>query len=366
VIDDSLFEGEFGCIRTVVEGPDGALYLLTSNRDSRGEPSNDDDRIIRLPSGVITASRPQRFFPPVNARRASVLHMIVITTPTGQIGDQVVANLLDSGEPIRVIARDPSRLPWHVRARVEVEQGSHGDIDVVTRAFAGADAVFWLVPPDPRAESVESAYVDFTRPASDAFKSQGVKRVVGVSALGRGVTDNAGLVSASLAMDDLIASTGVSYRALTMPSFMDNILRQVEPIKHQGLFFSPISGDRKLPTCATRDVAVVAAGLLLDRSWSGRGSVPILGPEDLSFNDMAEIMSQVLGRPVRFQQIPGEAFKARLTENGTSEAMAQGTLDMLVAKNEGLDNAEPRTPRATTPTTFRQWCEEVLKPAVLA
>jgi glucose/arabinose dehydrogenase len=48
VIDDSLFEGEFGRIRSVVEGHDGALYLLTSNRDGRGEPSNDDDRIIRL------------------------------------------------------------------------------------------------------------------------------------------------------------------------------------------------------------------------------------------------------------------------------------------------------------------------------
>jgi hypothetical protein len=77
-------------------------------------------------------------------------------------------------------------------------------------------------------------------------------------------------------------------------------------------------------------------------------------------------MSGVLERPVRFQQIPGEAFKARLTENGTSEAMAQGTLDMLLAKNEGLDNAEPRTPQATIPTSFRQWCQEVLKPAVLA
>jgi glucose/arabinose dehydrogenase len=48
VIDEPLFEGEFGRIRTVVEGPDGALYLLTSNRDGRGEPSNDDDRIMRV------------------------------------------------------------------------------------------------------------------------------------------------------------------------------------------------------------------------------------------------------------------------------------------------------------------------------
>jgi uncharacterized protein YbjT (DUF2867 family) len=289
--------------------------------------------------------------------------MIVVTTPTGTIGQQVLEHVLDSGEPIRVIARDPSRLPSHTRERVEVVQGSHGDIDVVNQAFAGADSVFWLVPPDFHAESVEAAYVDFTRPACDALRSQGVRRVVGVSALGRGVARNAGLVSASLAMDDLIASTGVSYRALTMPSFMDNLLNQVESIKSQGIFFSPISGDRKLPTCATRDIATVAAKLLLDPSWSGQGSVPVLGPEDLSFNDMAQIMSEVLGKPVRFQQIPGEAFKARLTGFGMSEAMAQGMLDMMVAKNEGLDNAEPRTPQSTTSTSFRQWCEEVLKPA---
>jgi uncharacterized protein YbjT (DUF2867 family) len=292
--------------------------------------------------------------------------MIVITAPTGKIGRQVLGNVLDSGEPIRVIARDPSRLPAQARGRVEVVQGSHGDIDVVDRAFAGADSVFWLVPPDPHADSVEAAYVDFSRPACDAFKRHEVKRVVGVSALGRGVTRNAGFVSASLAMDDLIASTGVSYRALTMPSFMDNILRQTQAIKSQGMFFSPTPGDHKAPTCAIRDIATAGARLLLDDTWSGVGSVAVLGPEDLSFNDMAQIMSEVLQRPIRFQQIPVEAFTATLTGHGMSEAMAQGMADMVTAKNEGLDNAEPRTPESTTPTGFRQWCEEVLKPAVLA
>src|SRR6266699_1937242 len=98
--------------------------------------------------------------------------MIVVTAPTGLIGHQVLNNLLDRDEPIRVIVRDPSRLPAHIRERVEVVQGSHGDLDVVTRAFAGADSVFWLLPPDPRAESVEAAYVDFSRSACEAFKSQ--------------------------------------------------------------------------------------------------------------------------------------------------------------------------------------------------
>ena len=195
-----------------------------------------------------------------------------------------------------------------------------------------------------------------------------MRRVVGVSALGRGTewAARAGLVTASLAMDDLLASTGTAYRALTMPSFMDNILFQTDPIKSQGMFFSPIDGDKAAPTCATRDIASVAAKLLLDRSWSGQGHAAVLGPEDLSFNDMARIMSEVLGKTVRYQQIPFEAFEARLLESGMSQAFVQGYVEMMAAKNNGLDNAEPRTPDNTSPTTFRQWCEDVLKPAVLS
>jgi uncharacterized protein YbjT (DUF2867 family) len=294
--------------------------------------------------------------------------MIIVTAPTGAIGHQVLENVLHGQEPIRVIARDPSRLPPQARDRIDVVQGTHSDAALVNKAFVGADAVFWLVPPDPRAKTVDAAYVDFTRPACAAFKAHGVKRVVGISALGRGTPAgaHAGLVTASHKMDDLIASAGVHYRAVTNPSFMDNLLRQVELIKTQGIFSLPMAGDLKQPSACTRDIASTAATLLLDQSWSGVGSAPVLGPEDLSYNDMATIMSEVLGKPVRFQEIPGETFKARLLQRGMSEAMAQANLDMWVAYNHGLDTAEPRTPQSTTPTSFRQWCEEELKPRVIA
>ncbi|MBX5463886.1 MAG: NAD(P)H-binding protein, partial [Steroidobacteraceae bacterium] len=234
-----------------------------------------------------------------SSRTASGSGLIVVTTPRGNIGRQVLERLLQSGSRIRVVDRDPSRLPEHVRQRVEIVAGSHADSSVVNRAFKGADAVFWVCPPDPRSDSVEKAYLEFTRPACEAIRSHRVERVVSVSALGRGteLAKHAGYVTASLAMDDLLASTGAHFRALTMPSFMDNLLRQVEPIRAQGVFFSPISGDLKAPTCATRDIGAAATKLLLDRSWTGRGSVAVLGPEDLSFNDMARIMSDVLGKP---------------------------------------------------------------------
>ena len=66
--------------------------------------------------------------------------MIVITTPTGQIGRQVLGNLLESGEELRVIARDPSQLPAEIREDLDIVEGSHGDAAVADNAFGGADA----------------------------------------------------------------------------------------------------------------------------------------------------------------------------------------------------------------------------------
>ena len=292
--------------------------------------------------------------------------MIVITAPTGKIGRRVLAGVLETGARVRAIVRDAGKLPDGVRDRVEVVEGSHGDAEVVDRAFAGADTVFWLVPPDPRAVSVDEAYVGFTRPAAEALTRHQLERVVSISALGRGSpwADKAGFVTASLAMDDLIASTGVAFRAVTNPSFMDNIARQTVPIREKGTFSLPLDGDRKMPTCAARDIAEIAARLLLDPRWDGTGYVAALGPEDLSLNDMAALMSEVLDKPIRYEQISFDAYKAGFVERGVSAAMAQGLTDMAWAKNEGLDNAEPRTPENTTPTSFRRWCEEELKPAV--
>ncbi len=294
--------------------------------------------------------------------------MIVVTAPTGKIGRQVLAGVLEANAPVRVIVRDAGKLPDSIRNRIEVIEGSHGDAGVVDRAFAGADSVFWLVPPNPRAATVEEAYVGFTRPAAEAVQRHRVKRVVDISALGRGTrwADQAGLVTASLAMDDLIASTGVAFRAVVSPSFMDNIARQAVPIRENGTFFLTLDGDRKMPACATRDIAKTACRLLLDESWDGTGHAAVLGPEDLSFNDMAAIMSEVLDKPIRYEQVSLEAYKAGFIDRGMSEGMAQGLAEMAWAKNEGLDNAQPRTPENTTPTSFRQWCEEELRPIVRA
>ncbi|MFE2529080.1 NAD(P)H-binding protein [Streptomyces sp. NPDC059382] len=297
--------------------------------------------------------------------------MIVITAPTGNIGRSLLSRLLESapaaGEELRVIVRDPARLPDAAHGRVEVITGSHGDAEVVDRAFEGADAVFWLVPPDASL-TPQDAYSRFSGPAVKALAAHGVGHVVGVSALGRGtpLADRAGLVTASLAVDDLIADSGVAYRSLANPSFFENLLEECDSIRDKGVFVDGVDGDRKAPFVACADIAAVAADLLLHRSWTGNDSVPILGQRDLSPNDVARIMTEQFGRPVRYERQPLDELYTNLVGHGLNEAFVQGIVDMKRAKDQGLDAGVVRTPDTSSPTDFEQWCAQTLRPAVLS
>ncbi|WLW50461.1 NAD(P)H-binding protein [Streptomyces sp. YU58] len=294
--------------------------------------------------------------------------MIVVTTPTGQIGGQVLDRLLDAPEDtggIRVIVRDSARLSARARDRVEVVRGSHADPTALKEACAGADRVFWLVPPTPGADTVEGHFRAFTEPLCEVIGQQGVERVVGVSTLGRGVAKNAGQISASLAADEAIAATGVHYRALCPPFLMENLLHQAQSIRDAGVLRVALIPDRVLRTCATRDIAAEAARLLLAPDWTGQRDVPLVGPDDLTPEGMAGVLSEVLGRAVRVERTSTEEHRETLRRFGATEAWARGLADMVDALNEqdfyGAD--APTTPESA-PTGFRAWCEEVFGPAV--
>ncbi|WP_406497025.1 NAD(P)H-binding protein [Streptomyces sp. NBC_01604] len=294
--------------------------------------------------------------------------MIVVTTPTGQIGSQVLDRLLDAPEDtggIRVIVRDSARLSARARDRVEVVQGSHADPAALKEACAGADRVFWLVPPTPGADTVEGHFRAFTEPMCEVIGQQGVERVVGVSTLGRGVAKNAGQISASLAADDAIAATGVHYRALCAPFLMENLLHQAQSIRDAGVLRVALAPDRVLRTCATRDIAAEAARLLLAPDWTGRRDVPLAGPDDLTPEGMAGVLSEVLGRPVRVERTSSAEHRETLRRFGATEAWARGLADMVDALNEqGFYGADAPTTPGSAPTGFREWCEEVFGPVV--
>jgi len=292
--------------------------------------------------------------------------MIVVTTPTGNLGSKLLPLLLAAGQRVRVVARDPSKLPAEIQRQVEIVQGSTDDLAVLHRAFHGAESLFWVAPPSFQVDNVKERYLRFAHTAIEAARAQGLQRIVGVSSLGRHLGRSAGVISASHAQDALFESSGIAYRALWNPGFMENMLRQLPALKHQGAFFQPSKPDLKIPHAAGRDIAASAAKLLLDPSWRGAGGLAVLGPQDLSPDDQAAILTEVLGKPIRFQPVSGAAYKQTLLQHGASEAMAQSLVEMYAAIDDGLYNSEPRTPESATPTSFRQWCEEVLRPVFFA
>jgi uncharacterized protein YbjT (DUF2867 family) len=290
--------------------------------------------------------------------------MIVVTTPTGQIGRHVVRGLLDAGEDVRVVVRDPARLADDVADRVDVVQGDHSEPALTMRAFAGADAVFHVVPPNPAAEDVPELYRAFAEAAAPALTGNRVRRVVAVSTLGRGYQGNAGHLSAALDAEPILLAAGVDQRSLAMPFFMDNLLAQSAALRDHGMFSMPNTADRELLVVATPDIGRAAVDLLVDPDWTGQGVVPVVSPDHLTPNQMADVLSEVLGKEIQYQQTSVEDYSATLAQYGLSPAWVRGLADMATAQNDGIYDVEPRDTEALAPTTFRVWAQRALAPAV--
>lgn len=289
--------------------------------------------------------------------------MIVITTPTGHNGSKVLEKLLQTDEKLRVIARDPSKISDEAREKVEVIEGSLDDPEVLSKAYKNADALFFVIPPSFKYADVNEYYLSFAKPTCEVIKEQKVKRVVFVSGTSVGSDENSGQMWASYLVEKELEGSGAAIRILHCGSFMENLLGMVEPIKAKNQFSNAVPADVKYPWVAVEDIAAVAVPLLLDKTWSGNASVGILGPEDMSQGVAAVIMSEVLEKEIRYQEISGEQLKSVLLKNGASEAGAPALVDLCNSIKKSTFNKVECTPETSSPTTFREWCETIFKPA---
>ena len=289
---------------------------------------------------------------------------VLVCTPTGNIGRYVVRELLNRGESIRVIVRNPDKLNADIRDHLEVFQGSIDDIALLTRALNDVEVMFWSVPHTNTQENVLDYYLHFANAAAKAIQQTRTPRIVAVSSGGKGLAKNAGPISALHAMEDVLNSTRSATKYLRCGSFMENFLWNLTAIAQQGMFFYPLPGDFAMPMVAACDIGIMAAQWLQYQDWSGHSGVAVHGPEDLSYQRASEIFSEVLGKPVRFQQISPEACRESLLQHGSSPAFAQAYQDMCAEVASGIYRAEPRTSETTTSTTLRQWAEKIMLPAL--
>ncbi len=288
---------------------------------------------------------------------------IVVTAATGNIGQALTKILVESGQDVTVIARHPEKLDDAVRSKVRVEEGDMHDRDFVVRATAGADALFWLTPPNIKADDPAAYYQHSGEVATEAIEKNKIGHVVFISSFGAQDPD-AGLISNAGKVEKALAAAAPNAVFLRCGSFMENFLMQLQSIKQQGSIMSVTSPTTLIPMVATRDIAAVAAEKLTHRTWSGHHIQGVQGPEDLSFGDAARILTEVLGKQIQFVQISKQQISDYMMTVGATPAVAKAYGQMMAALDHPGFCAEPRTPETTTPTTLREWATEVLKPAV--
>jgi uncharacterized protein YbjT (DUF2867 family) len=288
---------------------------------------------------------------------------IVITTPTGNIGGRVLSQLLKAGAEVSEIVRNPEKLSESIRSRVKVHQGSLKDADLVTQAFKGAKAIFWLTPSDYTDPDVEKSHKELANAVAAAVKENKVPYVVNLSSAGAHL-EKAGPVSALNLVERGLNEVAQNVVHLRPGFFMENYLQQVESIKRDGAFYSLLAGDKSYPLVATQDIGDAAAELLLKTEWKGQQIRGLHGAEDLTFDRAAEILGESIGKPVKHVLITPEQAYQSFLGIGASPGFASALVEMYQALQKPGVITEARTPQTTTPTTLRQWSDAGLRPIV--
>ncbi|MDY7227833.1 NmrA family NAD(P)-binding protein [Hyalangium rubrum] len=289
---------------------------------------------------------------------------IVINTPNGNIGRSLAEKLLAAGKKLTLISRNPDKVADLAKRGARVVEGSIDDKAVLERALAGAEALFWLTPPAARPDYHTWA-IGAARTAAEVVKAQKVARVVVLSSIGAQSGPGTGPVGAMRDVEEAFKAATPHFTSLRAGFFMENLLRNTDTIAKAGAIFMAMTANKRFPLVSTSDIGAKAAEVLLDPKWTGHRNLGVHGPADFTQLEVAEILSQELGRPVRYNEVTVEQARQGMLGAGMPAFLVDIFAEMYAAIPSGrMDPAEPRSPETTTPTTLAQFAREVIKPAV--
>jgi uncharacterized protein YbjT (DUF2867 family) len=258
--------------------------------------------------------------------------MFAITGITGQVGGVVARQLLAQERDVRAVVRDAKRGSVWAEAGCEVALAAMDDAQALTRAFAGAEGVFILLPPnfDPSPGFPESRQVIAT--LREALEAAQPLKVVCLSTIGaQAVQTN--LLQQLQIMERELATLSMPVAFLRAAWFIENSAWDIEPASTTGImpsFLTPL--ERSVPMVATADIGRVAAQLLAE-TWTGRRVVELEGPRRVSPNDLAAAFSRLLGRDVRAQPVSRDTWESLFRAQGMQHPAPR--MQMLDGFNEG-------------------------------
>lgn len=250
--------------------------------------------------------------------------MILVTGASGNVGGMVLQKVLQSGAPVSAMYRsetDAKSAPQRARAVI----ADFTDKKSLRHAFEGVDALFLVCSPIPQ-------LVEFETNAITVAKEAAVKHIVYNSAGGAGRW-NKSFPKWHTEVERALQASGVAYSILRPNTFMQNITAFFAgTIQSQDAFYSSM-GHSRVSLIDVQDIADVAAALLASNP---RNQIYELnGPEALTYYEVAERISKVCGRTIRYVDIPMADQKKAMLAMGMPEWQAQALLDLQEFYVEG-------------------------------
>jgi len=291
--------------------------------------------------------------------------MYAITGATGNTGSAVALRLLAHGEKVRVIGRDAGRLGTFVQKGAEACVADVSDAAALTRAFAGAMAVYAMIPPNPASPDVSGYQERVSDTLVAAVAKAGVEYAVVLSSVGADKPDKTGPVVGLHKLEEKLSSiAGLNALYVRAGYFMQNTLAQIGVIQNFGILGGPLRADLPVAMIAARDIGEWAAEELLRLTFRDKQARELLGHRDLTYRELASIIGKAIGRPnLTYSQFPPQLVKPALLQAGMSPNMADLILEMSEALNSGyMAPLESRTPQNTTPTSFETFVAEEFAP----
>lgn len=297
---------------------------------------------------------------------------IAICGATGNVGGKLTERLLRKGEhKLTLLVRNPDRAAKFAERGARVIVVDLEDQKQVLNALRGCDAAFLVAPPKVDADDLRA----FQNRVGDNFvaaiRQNRPKHVVFLSSYGAQHADGTGPIAGLHDIEEKLNAaarqTGTNIVHLRPGAFMENWFTNLDTIKSEGKVFAPVSAESRLPLVASGDVARVAEEVLLDEWSNGIQVREILGPRDYSLAESIRIISEAVGRPVNFVEVPAEDAIKRMTRRGLSRNVATSFTEMYRGLQQGLVAPQgARTIQNTLPTKFEDFARQELAPALRA
>jgi uncharacterized protein YbjT (DUF2867 family) len=249
--------------------------------------------------------------------------MYAITGVTGHTGSVVAKTLLASGKKVRVVVRDAKKGEEWKAQGAEVAVADLLDSVALTRAFAGTEGAYVLLPPNPTAKDPLAEMATLTASIASAVHASGIPHVVLLSSIGAQHADGTGPIRALHHAELALEETGAGFTAVRAAYFQDNWGASLGTLE-SGTVYSFVPTALAFPQVATPDIGRAAAAALVEGAPRGEARViELSGPRDVSGDDVARALTSITGKPVSVAAAPLDAVVPTFTGFGMSMGVAE-------------------------------------------